>query len=402
MTETKIRVKQESDTITRIHLGKREIILVGTAHISQTSADEVESTIEKEKPDQVCIELDAARYKTMTEGASWKQTNIYQVIKQKKGFLLMANLVLSSYQKRIGADLGLSTGEEMKAAIRKAEEMKIPFTLADRDIQTTLRRAWKKSNFWNRNKLLAVIVSSVFSKEKITEEEIEQLKNKSAMEGMMDEMAKYLPSIKSVLIDERDRYLATKIFTAEGKKSVAVVGAGHAKGIVSWLEKLYKEEQEAELADLEQVPKKSIIGKIVPWIIPVIIVGMITVGFFIAGWEKALDGIFIWIMYNGILAVIGGILGLAHPLVILAAFPLAPVFSINPLMGTGILCGVLQSILRKPRVMDFESLNDDIQSFKGFYRNRVTHALVVMITISLGSLIGTFSGGIEAAKAIFQ
>ncbi len=392
MSETKISVRQESDTITRIHLGKREIILVGTAHISGTSVDEVNSVIENEKPDHVCMELDAARYKTMTEGANWKATNIYQVIRQKKGFLLLANLVLASYQKRIGADLGLATGGEMKAAIRKSEDLNIPFTLADREIQVTLRRAWNKSSLWNKNKLLAVLVSSIFSREKLTEEDIEELKKKSAMEGMMEEMAKYLPSIKSVLIDERDRYLAAKIFTAPGKKTVAVVGAGHANGIVSWLEKLYAEECSAAVDDIEIIPKKSIIGKIIPWLIPAAVLGIIGYGFATAGWESALDKALKWIVYNGVLAVIGAVIGLAHPLVIIASFPLAPIFSLNPFMGTGIVCGVMQSIIRKPRVLDFENLYDDILTLKGFYRNRMTHALVVMITISLGSLIGSFTG----------
>lgn len=392
MSGKQIKINQESDTVTRIHLGKREIILVGTAHISHTSVDEVNSVIENDKPDHVCVELDAARHKTMTEGANWKATNIYQVIRQKKGFLLLANLVLSSYQKRIGADLGLATGEEMKAAIRKADELGIPFTLADREIQITLRRAWNKSNLWNKNKLLAVLVSSIFSREKLTEEDIEQLKKKSAMEGMMEEMAKYLPSIKSVLIDERDRYLATKIFTSPGKKTVAVVGAGHTKGIVSWLEKLFNKEHETSLDDIKIVPRKSIIGKILPWLIPAAVLGIIGYGFVTAGWETALDKALKWIVYNGVLAVIGAVIGLAHPLVIFAAFPLAPIFSLNPFMGTGIICGVIQSILRKPRVLDFENLYDDILTLKGFYKNRVTHALVVMITISLGSLIGSFTG----------
>ncbi|MBN1647036.1 MAG: TraB/GumN family protein [Spirochaetales bacterium] len=387
-----MKVEHESDTITRISLGKREIILIGTAHMSHSSIDEVNTVIDNDKPDHVCVEIDEARYKTMTEGTDWKKMNIYQVIRQKKGFLLMANLVLSSYQKKIGAGMGITPGEEMMAAVRKAQENNIPFSFADREVHVTLSRAWRKSSWWNKNKLMALLVSSIFSREKLTEDDIEKLKKKSALEDMMDEMAGYLPSIKSVLIDERDRFLATRIFQAPGNKTVAVVGAGHANGIVEWLRKLYEENESTDLEDINVVPAKHVAGKIIPWIIPLAVLGIIAYGFVTAGWEDALDKAVKWIVYNGVLAAIGAIVGLAHPIVIVLSFPFAPIFSLNPFMGTGIVCGVIESLIRKPRVMDFENLNTDIQSFKGFYRNRLTHALVVMITISLGSLVGSFTG----------
>lgn len=396
----KIKIEQKSDTVSHIHLGDKEIILIGTAHMSHDSVDEVSNIIDEQKPDHVCVEIDAGRFKTMTQGQDWKSLSIFKVIKQKKGFLLLANLVLGSYQKRIGVDVGLSPGEEMLAAVKKAEAAGIEYSFADREVQTTLRRAWRLSSLWNKMKLLSVLLSSIFTKEKLSEDDIEKLKKKSALEDMMEEMAKYLPAVKKVFIDERDRFLATKVFNAPGKKIVAIVGAGHMNGIVKNLEALEKQEQEANIEDIDIVPKPAAIKKIIPWIVPAAILGLIVYGFIGAGKDVGLDILWKWVYLNGSLAALGGIIALANPLVILLAFPLAPITSLNPLMGVGIICGLVQSGIRKPRVIDFERLNQDILSVKGFYKNRVTHALVVMLLISVGSIIGTFLGGVGAAEAL--
>ena len=387
-----ITVNRKSDTITEIRVDDREIILVGTAHVSKNSVEEVTAIIDENKPDHLCVEIDESRYKSITEGRSWESQSIYKVIKQKKGFLFLANLALSSFQRRMGVDVGTNPGEEMIAAIKKAREMNIPFSFADREVQITLRRAWNKSGFWNKNKLLSVIVGSIFTKEKLSAEDIEKLKNKSALEDMMDEMAKYLPSVKHVLIDERDRFLASKIFNASGKKTVAVVGAGHVNGIISWLEEFYKKNKDTDISEINEIPKPKILQKIIPWLIPVAVLGVIVYGFITAGWDNALDKIWKWIYINGSLSAIGGILALAHPLNIVLAFVLAPITSLNPFIGVGIVCGLVQSVIKKPRVLDFERLNEDILNIKGFYRNRVTHALVVMALISIGSLIGSGIG----------
>ena len=198
--------------------GKR-IILIGTAHVSADSVEEVRAAIRDERPDQVCVEIDAGRFATMTEDRSWEKLDIVKVLKDGKGFLLLANLVLSSFQRRMGKNLGIKPGDEMKAAVEEARALGIAFTFCDREVQTTLRRAWSRSSLWNKSKLLASLLASTMSNEALTAEEIEELKSKSVLDEMMGQLASYLPSVKVVLIDERDRYLATKIFQAPGRDS---------------------------------------------------------------------------------------------------------------------------------------------------------------------------------------
>ena len=195
-----------SQTEKRLNLNGREIILVGTAHISKESIDQSVEVIRTEMPDCVAIELDEGRYESMKNPESWKNLDIVQVLKEGKGFVLMANLVLSSFQKRMGADVGVKPGDEMKAAITVAEELNIPCEMVDRPIQTTLRRAWGKNNLWGKCKLLATLISTAFTKEEVSPEQIEQLKNSNEMDSMMAELAEYLPTVKEVLIDERDQY----------------------------------------------------------------------------------------------------------------------------------------------------------------------------------------------------
>jgi len=383
-------IEQISDTLTRISIQDKEIYLIGTAHVSADSIKDVEDFIRNEAPDRVCLELDEGRYRTMMEGESWENMNIQSLLRQGKGFFLLANLALSSFQRRMGVQTGVTPGEEMKIAALAAKETGIPYSLCDRDIQVTLRRAWKKSSLWNKLKMIGVLVSAAFSREELTEEEIEALNERSALSGMMEELAKELPSVKEVLIDERDRYLASKIFLAPGKKIVAAIGAGHAAGIAATIERLAAGEQTPDVSDLEIIPKPSRFSKLAPWIIPAIIAALLVYGFINAGWNQGLKMFSYWFLVNGVLSGIGAIIALANPLTILLSFLLSPFTSLNPTIGVGIVVGVVEAYVRKPRVVDFEHLNEDILSIKGFYSNRFTHALIVFFLTSIGSTIGTF------------
>lgn len=392
----------ENESITEVQLGDRKVLLIGTAHISRKSIEDVEGLIYSVKPGRVCVEIDAARYKAITEGRNWQNLNIAQVIKQRKGFLLLANLVLSSFQRRLGEELGTKQGAEMLGAIKAAEELDIPYTFADREVQVTLRRAWGKSNFWNKMKLLASLLGSAFSREKLTEEQLEELKRKSALEDMLEELAKMLPSIKEVLIDERDRYLATKIFETSEETVIGVVGAGHVPGIVRWLKRLEEGDAETDLSDINTASPPSKAGKIIPWLIPAAIAGLLIAGFFRSGWREALSMLWIWVLVNGTLSAAGALAALAHPLTIVISFAAAPITSMNPTIGVGIVTGLIEALLRKPHVKDFESLHDDIKSFRGFYRNRLTHILLVFLFSTIGSAVGTFIGIPYLSSLLFK
>ena len=390
------------NNVTRITMGKREYLILGTAHVSEESVAEVENVIREEKPNVVCIEIDESRHTSLTSKTAWKDLSIPQVLRQGKGFLLLANLVLSSFQKRLGLDLGVKPGAEMLKAITVAKELGIPYSFCDREIQITLRRAWSRTGFWGKSKMLAAMISSIFGGEKLSKEEIEKLKEKSELQNMLEELAGFMPSVKTVLIDERDRYLATKIFASTGEKVVAVVGAGHVNGIVAWLKNLHEKEQSTDLSDIETIPRKSVIARVGPFIVPVLIISLIIGGFFFGGQAKGIDMIITWFLVNGILSALGAIAALANPLTILTAFVAAPFTSLNPLVPAGLVSGLVEYGMKRPRVVDFEQISVDIVSFRGFYRNRFIHILLVFFFTSLGSAIGTFAAGIPMIKHFFD
>jgi pheromone shutdown-related protein TraB len=371
----------------------REIILIGTAHISRDSINEVERTIREEKPGMVCVELDANRYASISQQENWEKLDVIKVFKEGKGFLLMANLVLSSFQRRMGEELGVKPGEEMKVAAETAKDLGIPYFLCDREIQITLRRAWTRCGLWSKCKLLASLLSSAFTTEKLSEEEIERLKNHNEMNGMMSELADFLPKVKETLIDERDRYLAAKIWESgvkTGGKQIAVIGAGHLMGVRDHLEKIAAGKENGDVSDLDTVPSAPVLSKAVGWTFPVLIVVLIVLGFFRAGAGVSLDMLLRWVMLNGSLAALGALIALGHPLSILVSFVGAPIATINPFIGVGLFSGVVEATLRKPRVIDTQTIAEDIGSLKGIYRNRITKALLVFFLSSLGGAIGNF------------
>jgi pheromone shutdown-related protein TraB len=297
--------------------------------------------------------------------------------------------VLSSFQKRLGADIGVKPGAEMLAAVNTAESLGIPWSLCDREISATLRRAWARTGIWGKSKMLSAMLASIFSSEKLTPEEIERLKQKDVLQELMDELAEYLPTAKEVLIDERDIYLAEKIRLAEGARVVGVVGAGHVQGIVAHLEAA-EGRGAVDLAALERIPGKGLPGKILPWIVPALLVVLFGLGFLKSGWEMSLSLALKWLLANGGLAALGSLLAFAHPLTIVIAFVGAPIATLNPFVGIGMFTGVAEAFLRKPRVKDFENLQKDVESVRGFYTNRVTHVLLVFLLSSIGGVVGNF------------
>ena len=366
----------------------RKIHLVGTAHISSGSVEEVARVIDEVEPDRICIELDDSRMKTKTD-RSYEDQDIRKVIKEGRGFFLLANTALASFQKRMGAQTGIKPGEEILGAASLARERGIPLSLCDRDIQITFKRAWAKSSFWNKMKLLATLISAAFSNETITEEELEELKSQDTLESMMNEIAKELPTVKEVLIDERDRYLATSIYNTPGDNKVAVIGAGHTNGIIRTFEKLEKNEIPNETASITEIPKSKPIGKIVSYVIPTLIVLLIVWGGIHSGWDQGLKMFLMWVVVCMSSTAIGTLISLAHPLNILLCAITAPFFALNPVLGVGMLGGILEATFRKPKVKDFEGMTDDAGKFKGWYRNRILHALLVFLLSSVGSSLGT-------------
>lgn len=369
-----------------IDVDGKKVILIGTAHVSSDSIDEVRDVITEVKPDTVCVELCASRYESIRNADNWKNMDIVKVIKEGKAPMLMMNLILSAFQKKMGDQLGVKPGAEMVTAINVTEEIGAKTVLADRDITTTLRRAWRGLSLWEKTKLMVQVVLSVFESPDISKEEVEDLKQTDLLTEAIEMMSKELPGIKTVLIDERDQYLATKISEAEGETIVAVVGAGHVPGILKHIHK------KVDLSELEVVPPPAKLGKILKWGIPLGIIAVIGYGFWAIDADVSIEMIKRWVLANGILSALGALLAGGHVLTILVAFLAAPITTLNPTIAAGWVSGLTEAWIRKPRVDDFENLATDITSIRGFRKNEITRILLVVVLSNLGSGIGTFIG----------
>jgi pheromone shutdown-related protein TraB len=368
----------------RLLFEDKEITLVGTAHVSRESADLVAQVIEEEKPETVCIELCESRYQSLTKKKKWQNTDLLKVIREKKAFLLLSNLMLAYFQKKIGKKLGIKPGEEVLRAIAAAQAIGAHIHLVDRDIRTTLSRMWRAMGFWRKIKMLAQLITSAGQIDAIKEEDIEEIKRKDVLETLLSEIGESFPDIKRILIDERDQYLAHKIRTAPGGKIVAVVGAGHVPGIQAYWEK------PVDITVLEQIPPKGQLSRVLKWGIPALIVGIIIFGFFMAGTAGGAQMIKWWILANALLAGLGAAIAMAHPLTILSAVVASPMTSLNPMIAAGWVSGLVEAFLGKPKVRDFENLPEDISTLKGFWKNKITRILLVVVFTNLGSSLGTF------------
>lgn len=368
----------------RLTFKGKEITLIGTSHVSRESANLVGQVIEEEKPDTVCVELCQSRYQSITQKNRWQNSDLIKVIKEKKVFLLLSNLMLAYFQKKIGQKLGIKPGEEVMRAIQAAKAVGAPIHLADRDIRTTLARTWRLMGLWTKIKLLGQFISSVGEVGDIKEEDIEKMKRKDVLETLLSEIEESFPEIRRILIDERDQYLAHKIRNAPGKKIIAVVGAGHVPGVQRYWEKPVDTDM------LDQMPPKGKFFRLLKWGIPALIVCLIILGFFTAGTTTGTHMIKWWVLANAILAGLGATIALGHPLTVLSAIVASPLTSLNPMLAAGWVSGLVETFLRKPKVRDFENLPKDISSLKGFWRNKITRILLVVAFTNIGSSLGTF------------
>jgi pheromone shutdown-related protein TraB len=310
--------------------------------------------------------------------------DIMKVIKEKKAFLLLSNLMLASFQKRIADRLEVAPGQEMIEAMASAEAVGATVCQADRDIRTTLSRTWRSMGLWGKAKLIFQLILSLGAVDEISEADVEKMKQQDMLASILDEVGKSMPQVRATLIDERDRYLAEKIRSAPGQTIVAVVGAGHVPGIKQhW-------NQPIDLQSLDTLPPKSPTAGFLKWFLPFCICSLIVYGFFRGGAGAGADMVAWWVLANGILAGLGALMAWGHPLTILSSILAAPLTSLNPMIAAGWVSGLVEAFSRKPKVIDFENLPTDILSIKGFWRNKVTRVLLVVVFTNLGSAAGTF------------
>ena len=390
--------QQYPDDVNVITHLDRTILLIGTAHVSQHSVDLVTEVIENERPDCVCIELDDKRFQALQDEKRWQKLDLKAIIKKKQLSTLMVSLMMASYQKRLGENLGVAPGAELLAAATCAKRLGIPISLCDRDIRITLRRAWKSTSLFKKGYLLASLFAGLFDAEEIDEKRLEELKKQDVLTELMAEMGESLPDMKKVLIDERDIYLAEKIKATPGKRLVAVVGAGHVNGILE----RFSTDNSSELGRIEIIPPVSQGWKTAGWLIPLIILSSIAIIGLQKGAAVAGDNIIYWILANGIPASIGAILAFAHPATIISAFAAAPVTSLTPVIGAGYVTAFVQVMTQPPVVREFETVSEDIGRLKGWWQNKLLRVFLVFFLTGFGSAIGTYIGGYEIIKTLMS
>lgn len=396
MTDHGLRDYPPEVTILNIH--GREIILVGTAHVSRESVTLVRRVIEQERPDTVCLELDTRRHEALSQQRYWETLDLRQVIRKRQLATLLVNLILSSYQKRLGMKLGVMPGSELLEASVVARELGIDVALCDRDIRVTLRRTWASLSFYRKSMLLTLLLASLFERPEITEQEIDKIRQQDALSEVLKELGKTMPEVKRVLIDERDAYLAQKIQQAPGSKVVAVIGAGHLAGMSQAL----ADAREVDLAELEAVPPVGMAWKALGWSIPLVILGSIGYIWWAKGLVAAGNNVLFWFFANAIPAGIGCAVAFAHPAAIAAAFFSAPFTTLSPLIGSGHVAALAQAYFQPPLVNEFQTLTEDITSLKRWWRNRVLRIFLVLLLTSLGGVIGVWIGGVGVVSNIFK
>ena len=377
--------------IARVRLPNREVLLVGTAHISQESVDLVRRVIEQEKPDRVCVELDERRFQALSQRRKWESTDLREVIRNRQLPTLLVNFILASYQRRLGGKLGVMPGSELLEATKVAEAHNIPVSLCDRDVRITLRRAWGALSLWKKAQLLSGVTASAFETPELSEEELRRIRTQDVLSELMDELGRAMPEVKQVLIDERDAYLAEMIRSAEGQKLVAVVGAGHVRGMRNALQAGTSVDMDA----ITRIPAPSSLWKALGWAISLVIIGSIVLIGYNKGAHAAGQNALYWFLANGIPCALGALVALGHPLTVAAGFVAAPFTSLTPLIGAGYVTAFVQAYSHPPRVLEFQTVGEDMGHLARWWQSRLLRVFLVFILSFAGSAIGTWVGATE-------
>lgn len=369
---------------------KRECLkIIGTAHVSQESVDEVKDAIYEYRPDVVAIELDRARYTKLKEqmmGIERDDTiSVSKIIKENKVGLFFTSTLLSYFQSKIGADLDVAPGSEMIGAIEASEDLGIPIALIDRDVNVTLQRALNKMGFIEKSKFLVSLIASVFGYGDDEEIDVEDLKNPDNLDDLMEMFKDEAPSVHEVLVHERDAYLAGSILRIPQDHVIAVVGAGHKPGIERYLD---NPETLPNLRQLEVINEK----KGIPWV--KILLAMIPILFVVIFFLAYFSGINItWNIYefiaiSMIMGFIGSILSGSKLISAIVGGVVAPLTIIHPLLAAGWFSGLCEAKYRKVRQSDIKNLAH-IESLRDLWNNNIFRILLVVIGTNLGVSIAT-------------
>lgn len=395
-TKKNKKITDSKEPIRELKLGKCKVTILGTAHVSDESVKEVRRLSEAIQPDTICVELCESRVKSIQDPEYFKNLDIFKVFKERKMFLLMSSLILSSFQKKIGHDK-IRPGDELRAGMEEGKNLGARVVPIDREIQTTLKRAWGTVGGFSKMYLLSALITSLFVKEDITEEKIEEMKSEDVLNDLFSQIPSRYSSVKRVIIDERDEYLAQRIREAsqESKKLLAVVGAGHLNGIMNHIN------EDRDISELDRIPPKTIWDRIKVFLFPLLFGSIFTLGFIKGGRDVGTELLIYWVVFKSGLAGLGAIIALAHPVSILLAMITAPFGNFNPVIKPGWVAALAESWLRKPKTEDFENIAGDSEHFTGYWKNRVIRIFLVFMLPQLGSSIGTFIVMNQSFKVLF-
>ncbi|HEV2681744.1 MAG TPA: TraB/GumN family protein [Rhodanobacter sp.] len=395
----------QGQPIERVQRDGVEYVVLGTAHVSRSSVDAVDALLEHEHFDAVAIELCDSRAQSMRDPEAFKQMDLFKVIRQGKAGMVAASLVLSTFQKRLADQSGIQPGAEMKAAMEGADQRALPLWLIDREVGTTLKRAWHSVGFWQRFGLLGGLLASVFEREEIEQSEIEKLKQGDLLESAFSEFASESKPLYESLIGERDAFMAARLrqeaarsTTTEPRRVLVVIGAGHLKGLSGLLQE-QKNDPATIVAELAATPPKARWPKWLAAALMLLVFAAIAWAFH-RNTELGTHALMAWVLFTGGFAALGALAAGGHPLSILAAFIAAPIKPFRPGIPAGGISAMAEAWVRRPRVVDFDTLRDDIVHWSGWWKNRVARTLLNFLLVSVGTIIGEYSAGIHIFKSL--
>lgn len=384
-------------------IGDTRYTLLGTAHVSQASVEEVIEEVDSGRYDAVAIELCESRYQAMTDPSALERLDLFRIFREGRGGMVAATLLLSAYQRRLAEQLGVEPGGEMKAAAERAEAHGIPTLLVDREVGVTMRRVVRRLPWWQRFGLLGGFLASLLTRESVSSEDVERLKQGDILEATFREIAQGSRALYEPLIAERDEYMAAKLARNAGphyREVLVVLGAGHLQGTAEQLEQGFTD-TEGRLEELDRMPPRARWPRVLAWTVVALILTGFAVGFARSpelGRALVMD----WVLINGGLSALGASLAAAHPVTVVGAFLAAPITSLNPTIGAGFVAAAIEMTVRPPRVLDFRQLRDAVARWRGWWQNRVARTLLVFLFASAGSAAGTYLAGARMLERLLS
>ncbi|RVU46796.1 TraB family protein [Lujinxingia sediminis] len=360
--------------------GERRFVILDLPRVDDASLHALRATLQDLRPQALAVELDTQRLEWIGNQESWQALNLIDVLKARKGTLLNAYLALRIFQKRFGSFDGTEPGDEFRVAMEEAERSEAPLHLVDRDMTITGLRAWRRSPVWMRLLLILTMTFGSFRRTKARPAS----EHRDRVQRRLKRLERSLPAAKAAFVDERDAHLACSIEAIDAPEVVAVLSTVHADRVATLLQAGPRPE-----ACSDAVPPKSLFSRIFPWVISAAIIATFTLGFALGDPSTIRQALLTWFLVNGVCTAIATSAALAHPLTILASSLSAPIVSLNPAVGAGMVGGLVQLLIAPPSIKELEQVGDDIARLKGWWQNRLAKIALVFILANLGSTIGT-------------